>query len=208
MSRRLRPLTAESIGRSEQPCGSCAYWESPQPLEIRCGAVCDAALLGSRISEINREWGVCGRAVIEDEAVLGFVKYAPARYYPQSRSLPTGAPEPSACLLTCLHVRPDARARGLDKLLLHAALRDLHGRGERALFAYGHVRAVDSPTPTPDLGFLLENGFTVERAHADLPLLRLEIHSLASWAESLESAFEALLLPLSGPKRAPRPSVE
>ncbi|HET6498990.1 MAG TPA: hypothetical protein VFH17_08075 [Coriobacteriia bacterium] len=208
MSRRVRPLTADAIARLGRPCDSCVYWESPHPLDVRCGAACDASLLRSRISQVNREWGVCGRVAIEDEAVLGFVKYAPARYYPQSRSLPTGAPEPSAPLLTCLHVRESERSRGLDKLLLHATLRDLHGRGETALFAYGYVHAEESAAPMPSVGFLLENGFSVERPHADLPLLRLEIHSLASWTDSLESALEALLSPLGGAKRTPRPSVE
>lgn len=208
MSRRLKPLTIDAVGEVAPGCGSCAFWESDARLEVRCGAACDGGLLRARVSEIRQQWGEFGRAALDDDLVLGFVKCAPASFFPQARWLPTGAPSPAAPLLVCLHVRPEARSRGLDKVLLHAVMRDLHARGERTLFAYGAAGSTNIESPMPDLAFLLEQGFIIERPHAQYPLLRLEVRSLAAWTESLESALGALLLPLGRPQRMPAPSTE
>jgi GNAT superfamily N-acetyltransferase len=175
---------------------------------VRCGAACDDALLRARISEIRHGWGEFGRAAVDDDLVLGFVKCAPVSFFPQTRWLPTGAPEPSVPLLACLHVREETRSRGLEKVLLHAVMRDLHARGERELFAYGVSGGTHVAPPMPDLKFLLEQGFVIERPHAQYPLLKLEVKSLAAWTESLESALGFLLPPLSRPQRVPAPSAE
>ena len=209
MSRRLRPLTSAGLGGIDQTCATCVFWESAEPLEVRCGAACDAGLQRSWFSEVHSEWGECGRVAHEDDEMLGFVKYAPTRYFAQARYLPSGVPDPDAPLIACLHVMRETRRRGLDRLLLQAALRDLHVRGERTVFAYGYVPGGDRfDTPMPDLEFLLHQGFVVERAHPVYPLLRLDLRGLASWTENLESALESLLLPLGRPQRLPTPSIE
>lgn len=208
MSRKMRPLTTEGLARFGFPCETCSFWESSTLLEVRCGAECDGELLRSRMSEIRREWGECGRMAVDDGVVLGFVKYGPVRYFPQARWLPAGSADADASLVTCLHVRDEARCRGLDKVLLHAALRDLHGRGERCLYAYGRASGDRARSPMPALGFLAEQGFTVDRPHPDYPLMRLEIRSLAAWSENLEAALESLLVPLGRTHRAPTPSIE
>lgn len=208
MSRRFKRLTPEAIGQVAAGCASCAYWESADHLEVACGAACDHDVLRARASEIAEEWGEWGRVAVDGDIVLGFVKCAPARFFPQSRWLPSGAPDPDAPLLACLHVREEARFGGLDKVLLHATMRDLYTRGERVLFAYGRAGGEYVGSPMPELGFLLAQGFVVERPHPQYPLLRLEIRSLAAWTESLESALGSLLLPLGRTQRAPTPSVE
>jgi GNAT superfamily N-acetyltransferase len=208
MSRRLRPLTADGIAGLGSGCAGCSFWESPNHLEIRCGAECDGELLRSRMSEVNREWGEYGRMALEDEVVLGFIKYAPARYFRQARWLPAGAADPAAPLIACLHVRDEVRCRGLDRVLLHAAMRDMHGRGERWVYAYGRAAGNHVESPMPELGFLLDQGFSVDRPHPEYPLLRLEIRSLAAWTENLEAVLESLLMPLGRVRRAPTPSPE
>jgi GNAT superfamily N-acetyltransferase len=208
MSRRLRALTMEGVAGLEQPCASCVYWESPDRLEVACGAACDEELLRSSFSSVRREWGEYGRMALEDKTVLGFIKCAPARYFPQAHRLPTGAPDSSAPLITCLHVRDEARCGGLDRVLLQAALRDLHSRGERVVYAYGSVSGEPKGRPITDLEFLLEQGFTVERSHLVYPLLRLDLRTLATWTENLEAALESLLLPLGRRGGVPTPSVD
>lgn len=207
MSRRLRALTVEGVAGFELPCAACAYWESPDRLEVACGAACDEELLRSNFSAVRREWGEYGRMALEDKRVLGFVKCAPAGYFPQASRLPTGSPDSHAPLITCLHVRDEARCRGLDRVLVQAALRDLHGRGERVVYAYGSVSGDRPGTPMPGLEFLLEQGFTVERPHLAYPLLRLDLRTLATWTENLEAALESLL-PLGRGGRVPTPSVD
>jgi GNAT superfamily N-acetyltransferase len=208
MSRRLRALTVDGVAGLDRSCSTCVYWESSERLEVRCGSACDEERLRSCFSDVRREWGEYGRMALEDKTVLGFIKCAPARYFPQARRLPVGAPDASAPLVTCLHVRDEARCKGLDRVLLQAVLRDLHMRGERSVYAYGSVSGDVAESPMPELEFLLEQGFTIERPHLTHPLLRLDLRTLAAWTENLEAALESLLLPLGRGGRVPTPSVD
>lgn len=204
MSRRFRPLTSHRLDDLPSRCAGCVFWESPERLPVRCGAACDTDALSGWIGYVNAQWGECGRIAYEDGEVLGFVKYAPPGFFPQAANFPTGRPSDDAVLLACLHVDPDARHVGLGTTLLHAALRDLVQRGERYVEAYAVHKPVDvKESPVVTVDFLLRQGFTVRRPHAEYPLLRLEVKSLVAWTENLDAVLESLRLPLRTPSRAP-----
>lgn len=182
------------------------FWETPGQLEPVCGGACDRAALQDWVRTVRREWGACGRVAYEDGEALGFVKYAPASYFPQTRHMPVGVPDSDAVLLACLHVAPGSRRHGLGSVLLQAVLRDLASRGERVLEAYATAdrdSAASSPMVTAD--FLLDHGFTVARPHPTYPLMRLELTTLVAWSDSLEAALAALQLPLRVGVSAPAP---
>lgn len=184
----------------------CAFWESATgPLDLVCGAACDPDAVRANISAVAQEWGDYGRVAMEDGEVLGFIKYAPARYFPQARFFSAGMPEPDTVLIACMHIRPEARRRGLGKVLLQAALRDLLSRGERAVEAYGVAGTVDfETTPCVGVEFLLRNGFRVSRPDRVMPLMRLELKSLAAWTEDLQAVLDSLRIPLAVPGRIPQ----
>lgn len=207
MTRRLRPLLLEHFETLPCACPGCSFWESAKPLPVACGSACDMALAKARYGEISREWGECGRVATEDKEVLGFIKYAPPRYYPQAFNMPAGPPSPDTVLLACIHIRDDARQHGLGSLLLRAALKDLVNRGERTVQVYaGAVQSADRATqPVMGVEFLLRNGFNVARPHPSYPLLELDLRSLATWADNLEAVLETLRIPLRAPRPAPAP---
>jgi len=207
MTRRLKPLLREHFNALPCACGGCSFWETSRPLPVECGSRCDLDLVLKRYGEISREWGDCGRVATEDKEVLGFIKYAPPRYFPQSQHMPSGPPSPDAVLLACIHIRDDARQHGLGSLLLRAALKDLVLRGERTVQAFaGASSGVDRSTdPVIGVEFLLRNGFNVARPHPVYPLLELDLRSLATWADNLEAMLETLRIPLRAPKPVPSP---
>ncbi len=185
------------------------FWESDDRLEVRCGAGCDPGMQREWFSRVHAEWGECGRVAREGEDVLGFIKYAPARYFPQARHLPVAPPDWNAPLITCMHIHDEARRLGLGRLLLHAALRDLQSRGGRCVYAYAFNGAPDIGfTPMVGEAFLTRHGFVVDRPHPRYPLLRIDLRSLASLTENLESVLESLRIPLPGARRVPTPSIE
>jgi GNAT superfamily N-acetyltransferase len=196
MARRIRPLTFERTRELPAACAYCRFWESGAVMAHRCGANCDEAAAAAWFEAVHAEWGDPGRVAYADKEALGFVKYAPARYFGRPALLPAGRPSDDAVLLSCLHVRDDARNLGLGTLLVHAALSDLVSRGEKAVEAYGTVAPVTDETPFISVNFLLRQGFAVTRPHPDLPLMRLELKALASWTETLESALDALQIRL------------
>jgi N-acetylglutamate synthase-like GNAT family acetyltransferase len=160
------------------------------------------------VRDVRSQWGECGRIAYENGEPLGFVKYAPPRFFPQVSMMPSGVPDEDAVLLACLHVEADVRDAGLGKVLLQATFRDLVSRGERVVEAYAASDAADrETTPLITMEFLLKQGFTVVRPHPTAPLMRLELKTLASWTESVEAVLEALQLPRPVGERVVAPLV-
>jgi len=205
MSRKLRPLGGEHLDRLPPGCSGCAFWESGGERERRCGSVCDTETQRAWYRRVTDEWGTCGRVAFEDDEVLGFVKYAPSGYFPQAATFRSAPEDPSVPLISCLHITPDARHRGLGTVLLRACMSDLVQRGERRVESFGYTDASARIDDMPMLGmpFLLRHGFTVVRPDPHYPLLRLELKSLAVWQDNLEAMLDSLRFPLRVPRRAP-----
>jgi GNAT superfamily N-acetyltransferase len=183
-------------------------WETGGASRAKCAAGPAREELARWVRQVRSEWGECGRIAYENGEVLGFVKYAPPRFFPQAASMPSGVPDGDAVLLACLHVEPDVRDAGLGKVLLQAVLRDLVSRGERVVEAYASSDSSDrETTPLITMEFLLKQGFTVVRPHPTAPLMRLELKMLASWTDSVEAVLEALQLPRRVGERVPAPLV-
>lgn len=209
MSRRFTPLGAADTAALSPVCKGCLYWETDDPLEIRCGAACDPRGQQEWFTRVHEEWGECGRAVRQDDDVLGFIKYAPARYFPQARHMPAPPIDWNAPMLACMHIRDDARRLGLGKLLLQSTFKDLHLRGQRCVYSYAYSGPSKLDTvPMPGSEFLLRHGFVVDQTHPVYPLLRAELRTLAALSENLEAVLESLKIPLGRPTRAPTPSIE
>jgi len=208
VARKIRTLTVERIGDLPDACSACAVWENAGTSPARCASGPAREELASWVRVVRSEWGECGRIAYENGEVLGFVKYAPPRFFPRAASMPSGVPDGDAVLLACLHVEPDVRDAGLGKVLLQAALRDLVSRGERVVEAYASSDPADRETaPLITMDFLLKQGFTVVRPHPTTPLMRLELKMLASWTDSVEAVLEALQLPRRVGERVPAPLV-
>jgi ribosomal protein S18 acetylase RimI-like enzyme len=205
MTRRLRPLTLDDLGRLPSGCDGCVLWESAGERERRCGAVCDPELQRAWLRRVTDEWGECGRVAYEDEELLGFVKYAPSVYFPQSQTFAAAPQDPAVPLVSCLHISPDARHHGLGTVLLRACLRDLVLRKERRVEAFGFTTpgAVLQDMPMLGVPFLLRNGFVVSLPNPLYPLMRLDLRSLIVWQDNLEAVLESLRFPLRVPKQAP-----
>jgi GNAT superfamily N-acetyltransferase len=205
MTRRFKPLNFTGAGQLPMTCSTCAFWESAGERERRCGTVCDADLQGAWYRRVTDEWGDCGRVAFDGDEVLGFVKYAPSGFFPQASTFAVAPEDPSTPLIACLHISADARHRGLGAVLLRAALRDLAGRGERRVEAFGYTDTAGQREEMPMLGntFLVRNGFTVVHPDPFYPLLRLDLKSLALWQDNLEAVLESLRFPLRVPNRAP-----
>lgn len=204
MARRFAGLSTVDREVLPAPCADCVYWETPERLPRECASACDRARADAWARTVVAEWGECGRVAVEDGQFLGFIKYAPARYFPQALQMPSGPPLEDAVLLACMHIAPEARRRGLGGVLLRAALRDLASRGERSAQAYALARVEDYQTePMVGVEFLLRNGFTVVRPHPETPLLRCDLKSLVLWTDNLEGILESLRLPVRVPKHAP-----
>jgi GNAT superfamily N-acetyltransferase len=206
MARRLRPLTAARVADLPLVCGDCAFWDADLATLGACGGASETDRLRAWVREVSDDWGDCGRIVYVDGQAVGFARYAPARYFPQTSRMPAGAPSPDAVVLACLHVSADVRDAGLGKVLVQAVLRDVVSRGERAIEAYGAAAELDRErSPLMSVESLIKQGFTVIRPHSRFPLMRLELRTLAAWTESIETVLESLQVPVLRRERIPSP---
>lgn len=204
MARRFVGLSTIDPGTLPVPCGGCMFWQSIPALPHECCSADDAEAAAAWMHGVLAEWGECGRAAVADGEVLGFIRYAPPRYFPQAQHMAAGPPDPEVVLIACMHIAPEARRRGLGGLLLREAMRDLAARSERAVQAYATADRADFElVPMMGVDFLLRNGFTVSRPHPAVPLLRVDLKTLVSWSDNLETLLDALRIPLAAPRRAP-----
>ena len=209
MARRLRHLALEDMDKLPCACDGCVFWETAERLERRCGSVCDGQKAHDWYMNVTSEWGECGRVATEDKEILGFIKYAPAEYFPQARTFPAGSPGDGAVMLACIHIRDDARRHGLGRLLLQAALRDLVLRGERTVYSYAAGGKGDvTYRPVIGVEFLLRHGFMVVEPDPVYPLLKLDLRTLATLTDNLEAVLESLRIPLRRPQGVPSPSIK
>lgn len=209
MARRFKPLTSDLVDTLPVGCDGCVFWESPEPLRAVCGSKCDPELARGWVDRVRFEWGDCGRAAVDDGEVLGFIKYAPSAYFPQAQVMPAGPPEERAVLIACMHITQDARRRGLGKVLMQVALRDLATRGVKTVQAYGTVhQGAFETSPVVGVEFLLRMGFVVARPHPQMPLMQLDMRSLASWTENLEAVLDSLRIPIGITRRRPATNCE
>jgi hypothetical protein len=86
--------------------------------------------------EAEGETGFFGRALLEEDAVIGWMHAAAARLVRRAYSLPAGPPSPDAYVLTCAYFYDEEYLRGFQFLLqeLEASLKH---RRVAALEAFG-----------------------------------------------------------------------
>jgi GNAT superfamily N-acetyltransferase len=234
MSRRLAPLTLDTLGDLPDRCRSCVFWELDPVAAERAVAAGDPGFdKEAWLSSALLEWGSCGRVAYVDDVPAGYVVYAPPAFVPRSLAFPTSPASGDAVLLMTGHVVPRFRGGGLGRMLVQGAAKDLTRRGVRAIEAFGLAqgargegargegargeRSRDAGGPSGSGGghliasgcvvpadFLLSVGFKTVRPHHRYPRLRLDLKTALSWREDVEMALERILGSVRAPVLTPR----
>lgn len=136
---------------------------------------------------VEAEAGMFGRALIDGDAVLGWMQAAPAALVPRARHLPAGPASPDAWLLTCAYFYDEEYLGGFQQLLLEIEAALKHRRVP-ALEAFAARRV---PAGAPFTGYLrrlnlfhpevLEGGgFRPVRACGDVARYRLDLATVVA----------------------------
>jgi GNAT superfamily N-acetyltransferase len=200
MARRIARLTLDTLVDLPEEVRTCLYWELDP---VRRQRVLDAGAAEPEkeawLSRVLLEWGSCGRVLYVDDRPAGFVVYAPPGYFPGSASLPTAPVSEDAVQLATAQVFEGYAGAGLGRVLMQVMVKDLIERGGiRAVEAFGTNRAVTTGDPQGPgcllpTAFLQRVGFKTHRPHAREPRMRLELKSVLTWREEMESALSRLL---------------
>ena len=139
-----------------------------------------------------KSWGECGKIVYIDNKALAFAQYAPPEFWHGVRRYPSGPVSDDAVLLSCLYVAPQARGRGLGRVLLQSIEAGLVKRRVKAIEVFA---TTDNQHPPGPIGFYLQNGFYIIRDDPHFPLLRLELKALVGWQINIQFALDGLRFP-------------
>ena len=190
MTRTAVRLTPDTLDALPSPCRSCLFWELDPVRRVR---VADpAAEKQAWVSEVLREWGSCGRVALVDDALVGYVIYAPASFVPGAAGFATAPVSPDAVLMTTAYVEPAARGYGVGRMLVRAMARDLVERNIRAVEAFGARGPLASRCQVP-VDFLSGVGFRTHRPHPATPRMRMDLRSAVTWKDEVEAALERLV---------------
>jgi hypothetical protein len=127
-------LNVSTRGLLAPVCRECTWWQT------RRGAPAGPALRHAWERDAEAEAGFFGRALLEGDALIGYMQVAAPRLVPRARCLPAGPPSPDAYLLMCSYFHDEAYLRGFQ-FLLQEIEASLKHRGVHALEAFGHRRS-------------------------------------------------------------------
>jgi hypothetical protein len=110
-------------------CRACTWWQD----DVSAAKGDDVRLVWERA--VEAEAGFFGRALVDGDAVIGWLQGAPAALVPRARRLPAGPPSPDSWLLTCAYFYDEEYVGGFQQLLLEMEA-SLKHRRVSALEAY------------------------------------------------------------------------
>ena len=179
MQHKALDLTTSTREALAPICRTCTWWqtrtgETPPPDRREAWeAACEA------------ESGFFGRALLEGDAVIGWMHVAAAHLVPRARCLPAGPPSSNSYLLTCSYFYDEEYLRGFQFLLqeIEASLKHRRVAALEA-FALRRLRAED-----PFTGYIRElnlfnpevlegSGFRVVQVKGDVARYRLDLATL------------------------------
>lgn len=203
MTRRIQGLTSDELDALPGRCRTCLFWElgTPRPIDV------DDELAGDPLVQkcawwrsLELEVGAPGRVLRVEGEVAGWCLLGPPAAFARRR-LPVPPFSDGVLALATMWVEPPFRGAGVGRQLVHAVVKEALRRDLKAVEAYGDRRHRDGACVLP-CTWLLHEGFVVDREHPRYPLLRLDVRSLARWAEPLEHAVEQAVARL-GRRRRP-----
>jgi hypothetical protein len=125
-------------------CRDCAWWQHTAGSARRnrrpsagggAELEADRRLRADWERRADRAVGLIGKALVDEDAVLGWMQTAPASLVPRTRGLPAGPPSADAWLITCTYFYDEEYLGGFQRLL-HELLADLKHREVAALEAF------------------------------------------------------------------------
>lgn len=179
MRHRALDLTATTREALAPICRECVWWQT------RAGETPPADRRRAWESGCEAETGFFGRALLEGDAVIGWMHVAPSRLVPRAGCLPAGPPSSSAYLLTCSYFYDEEYLHGFQ-LLLQEIEASLKHRRVAALEAFalrrlgpgdpftGYVRELNLFNPE----VLEGGGFRVVQTKGDVARYRLDLSAL------------------------------
>jgi len=125
-------------------------------------------------NKATREFGNCGFIAYFNGVPIGFIQYAPTKFFPRVEDYASGPPSEDAVFLACLYIsNKKARGKGLGTAMLENLVAELRKRGFKAVETF--ARKDSESNPSGPLGLYLKHNFKIKNNKDNFPLVRLEL---------------------------------
>ncbi len=127
-----------------------------------------------RLSVVEKAFGNCVKIARLNGVAIGFMQYAPTKYFPRVNSYVSGPPSEGAVFIACLYImEKDQRRKGYGTVMLEELLKEVSKRGFKAVETF--ARTYSENNPSGPLAFYIRHGFEILRQKDDFPLIRLTL---------------------------------
>lgn len=156
------------------PCKQCLYWQTSGEF--------DEAKLKPDMEKKKQEWfgkvekefGSCLKIAYLSGIPIGFVQYAPAKFFSRVGEYAAGLPSEGAIFIACLYIaNKEARGKGLGAAMLKDLIAELKKRGFKAVETF--ARKSSENNPSGPLKLYLKYDFKIKSDKDDFPLVHLEL---------------------------------
>lgn len=84
--------------------------------------------------KVIREFGNCGFVTYLSGVPIGFIQYAPAKFFPRVKEYASGPPSKDSVFLACLYIaNKKERGKGLGTAMFENLIAELRDRGFKAV---------------------------------------------------------------------------
>jgi len=171
-------LKIEKVDRNNfkdipSPCKYCLYWQTSDPFDEKTLKPEMEREKREWFSKVIREFGNCGFIAYSSGVPIGFVQYAPPRFFPRVKEYASGPPNEDVVFLACLYIaNKEVRGKGLGTAMLRELLAELRKGKFKAVETFARENSVDNPSGPVEL--YLKNGFEIKNDNNDFPLVRFD----------------------------------
>jgi GNAT superfamily N-acetyltransferase len=171
---KIENVNENNFGDIPNSCRQCLYWQTSEPF--------DEKMLKPEMEKKKREWfnkvakefGSCIKIAYFSGVPIGFIQYAPAKFFPCVKEYASGPPSENAIFTACLYVtKKEERGKGLGTAMLEDLIAELKKRGFKAVETF--ARKSSAENPSGPLRLYLKHNFKITNEKDDFPLVRLEL---------------------------------
>jgi len=168
-------VTKENFKDIPDQCKRCFYWQTTGKFSEKHMTKEIEEKKQKWFLQMEKEFGFSGGFIVyNNDAPMGFVQCAPAKYFPKAKEYGSGPPSEDAAFLACLYIpKEENRKKSWGTLIHKGGIAELEQKGFKAVETF--ARRSSWENPSGPLEFYLKNGFKTRRDGTDFPLVRLEL---------------------------------
>lgn len=170
----IESVNQDSYRNLPVPCRYCLYWQTTGDYGEEMLNPEKEKEKREWFNKVTKEFGSCMKTAYSDGVPVGFMQYAPAKFFPRVKEYTSEQPHEDAIFIACLYITDKgARGKGFGTDMLKDFVAGPDKRGAKAVETFARRNSAENPSGP--LKLYLKHGFKTKDEKSDFPLIRLEL---------------------------------